>query len=246
MHQPHLTGTLKKLVSAIAKAAWRGCAGPQIISLQPNATAKRLTKVFDRYFIDAQKQLLTPLATWCHARGWRANQVTFAALVPALAGGICIAAHLPLAGLAFILANRLLDGLDGTLARLEGPTDLGAFFDIAFDFCFYALTPLAFVLSDPARNASAGAVLLATFVISGTSFLAFAAIAARRGLQSSAFPNKGLYYLGGLTEGAETIAAFALMCLFPKAFAGIALAFAGMVMVTVLMRWRFAFAIFAP
>ncbi|MBV1702786.1 MAG: CDP-alcohol phosphatidyltransferase family protein [Hyphomicrobiales bacterium] len=202
--------------------------------------------MIDRYLIDWQKRLLTPTATWCHARGWRANQVTFAALVPALAAGICIIAHLPMTGLAFIALNRVLDGLDGTLARVEGPTDRGAFFDIAFDFFFYALMPLAFVLNDPARNAVAGALLLASFVVSGTSFLAFAVIAARRGLQSSAFPNKGFYYLGGLTEGAETILAFTLMCLFPNAFVGISLVFACLVLLTILMRWRFAWEIFAP
>ena len=50
------------------------------------------------------------------------------------------------------------------------------------------------------------AVLIASFVGTGSSFLAFASIAARRGMQAADYPNKGIYYLGGLTEGSETIA----------------------------------------
>ena len=108
-----------------------------------------------------------------------------------------------------------------------GPTDRGAFLDIALDFFFYALIPLGFAFADPARNALAAATLLVAFVGTGSSFLAFAAVAAERGLTSPDFPPKGLYYLGGLTEGAETIALFVAMCLWPAAFPVLAYAFVG-------------------
>jgi phosphatidylglycerophosphate synthase len=57
------------------------------------------------------------------------------------------------AGLALLLASRLMDGLDGAVARLTAPTDRGAFLDITLDFLFYASIPLAFALADPAANA---------------------------------------------------------------------------------------------
>ena len=129
------------------------------------------------------------------------------------------------------------DSLDGELARLHGPSDRGAFLDIALDFLFYALVPLGFVLADPAQNAVAGAVLIASFIGTGSSFLAFAVIAERRGLTSAAFPKKGIFYLGGLTEGFETIAVFLLMCLFPSAFPVLALIFAAACFVTTALRW---------
>lgn len=57
------------------------------------------------------------------------------------------------AALAAILLNRLLDGLDGALARRRGLTDAGGFLDIALDFLFYALVPFGFILADPLNNA---------------------------------------------------------------------------------------------
>jgi len=102
--------------------------------------------------------------------------------------------------------------------------------------------PLAFALADPAANALAAAVLLAAFVGTASSFLAFAALAARRGLKSAAYPAKGLYYLGGLTEATETLTCFALMCLWPRHFAVFAYGFAGLCALTIVTRlwagWR--------
>lgn len=193
--------------------------------------------MIDAALLPHLRRLLLPVARRMAALGIRADQVTLAGFglgllaLPALwAGAYGLA-------LAFILLNRLADGLDGELARLHGPSDRGAFLDIALDFLFYALVPLGFVLADPAQNAVAGAVLIASFIGTGSSFLAFAVIAERRGLTSAAFPKKGIFYLGGLTEGFETIAVFLLMCLFPAAFPVLALIFAAACFVTTALRW---------
>ena len=61
-----------------------------------------------------------------------------------------------LAALVVILLNRLLDGLDGALARRRGLTDAGGFLDISLDFLFYALVPFGFILAAPEQNALAG------------------------------------------------------------------------------------------
>lgn len=139
--------------------------------------------------------------------------------------------------LGLILANRVADGLDGVMARQVGVTDRGAFLDIALDFFFYATVPLGFALSDPA-NALPAAVLICAFIGTSSSFLAFAVIAAKRDLAAQAFPSKGIYYLGGLTEGAETITVFALMCLFPTWFTPLAYGFAAACFLTTVLRWR--------
>ena len=143
----------------------------------------------------------------------------------------------PLA-LLFIAINRLMDGLDGAVARLNGPTERGAFLDIALDFVFYALVPVGFALHDPGANGLPAAVLIAAFVGTGSSFLAFAAVAAQRGQTAVAFPQKGIYYLGGLTEGFETIVLFVAMCLFPAHFATLAWVFAAACAVTTVLRWH--------
>jgi len=139
-------------------------------------------------------------------------------------------------GLLLLLSNRLFDGLDGALARRRGLTDFGGFLDIVLDFIFYAGIPLAFALAEPGANGLAAAFLVVSFVGTGTSFLAFAVMAAKRGLATDLRGRKSLYYLGGLTEGTETIAAFVLACLFPAWFPVIALVFGGLCWLTTATR----------
>jgi phosphatidylglycerophosphate synthase len=137
--------------------------------------------------------------------------------------------------LALIAANRLADGLDGALARRLGPTDLGGYLDIALDFFFYAGVPFFFAVGRP-EFALPAAFLVFSFVGTGSSFLAFSAIAAKRGLSTEAHPRKAIYYLGGLTEGAETIVLFVLICVFPDSFAYFAWVFGGLCWVTTATR----------
>ncbi|MFN3971509.1 MAG: CDP-alcohol phosphatidyltransferase family protein [Gemmobacter sp.] len=171
------------------------------------------------------------------ARGISADQVTLVGFGIGLLGVAALMAGWFGLALVLILANRVADGLDGAVARIAGPTDRGAFLDIALDFLFYALVPLGFALADPGANALAAAVLIASFVGTGSSFLAFAVIAEKRGLKADRYPKKGIHYLGGLTEGAETIAVFIAMCLWPLAFPVLALIFSALCFVTTLSRW---------
>jgi phosphatidylglycerophosphate synthase len=166
--------------------------------------------------------------------GADAISVTGFAIGMAAAGAIALQQYLP--GLALLLISRLMDGLDGAVARATQPTDRGGFLDITLDFLFYAAIPLAFAVADPAANALPAAVLLAAFIGTGSSFLAFAAVAEKRQLQSVAFPDKNFYFLGGLTEATETIVAFAAMCLWPQWFPQIAYGFAVLCGITTVLR----------
>lgn len=139
--------------------------------------------------------------------------------------------------LALILLNRFLDGVDGAMARMTHPTDRGAYLDIVCDFLVYAAIPLAFAFANPAANALAASALLASFIGTGSTFLAFAAVSAKAGQSvNPTYPNKAIYYLGGLTEGTETIVAFCLMCLLPQHFATIAYVFAIACAITICTR----------
>ena len=180
----------------------------------------------------ARAALARPLAR----AGVGADALSVAGFLIGALGAVAIAGRWYGAGLALILLSRLCDGLDGAVARLRGPTDRGAFLDITLDFLFYASVPLAFAWADPARHALAAATLLAAFIGTAGSFLAFAALAARRGLQAPRFPDKGLYYLGGLTGASETLLVFAAMCLWPAAFAPLAYGFAALCAVTTGLR----------
>ncbi len=168
--------------------------------------------------------------------GVGANTLTVAGFVLGLAAAVAIALQAYLWGLGLLLASRLLDGLDGTVARLTQPSDAGGFLDVTLDFVFYAAIPLGFALADPVAHALPAAVLLASFIGTGSSFLAFAALAEKRGLADTALPGKSFYFLGGLTEATETIAVFAAMCLWPQHFAWLAYGFAALCALTTAMR----------
>jgi len=192
--------------------------------------------MIDRYAL----KFFAPAIDWgarrLHGMGCNADQVTIAGFGLGLLSAGLIALGWFAAAIPVLLASRILDGLDGAVARLCGTSDRGAFLDISLDFIFYGAIPLAFALASPEANAMAAATLLAAFVGTGTGFLAYAAIAEKRGLKSAAYPTKTIYYLGGLTEGSETILCFLAMCLWPSHFAAIAYIYAALCLVTTLTR----------
>jgi len=168
-------------------------------------------------------------------RGVTANQMTGVGFILGLGAFAALSLGFYMLGLGLILLNRLADGLDGAIARHRGITDLGGYLDIVFDFIFYALVPLGFALAEPER-AIAAAFLIVSFVGTGTSFLAFAIMAQKRGISSAGRGRKSLYYLGGLTEGTETIIVMVLFCLSPEWFIPLAIAFGVLCWITTATR----------
>jgi phosphatidylglycerophosphate synthase len=159
------------------------------------------------------------------ARGIGADVVTLVGFLVGLGAMLAVALEAYAVGLGLLLVNRLADGLDGAVARQTRLTDLGGFLDIVLDFIVYAGMVFAFALADPGRNGLAAAFLLFAFMGTGSSFLAFAIMAAKRGLSTAQRGSKSLYYLGGLTEGTETILFLMLACLFPTRFPQLAALF---------------------
>jgi phosphatidylglycerophosphate synthase len=188
--------------------------------------------MFDRAALKLTKPLVDYLARRIHAAGYNAEQLTFAAFGFGMTSALLIALGHSYVAIAPLLIGRVLDGLDGAVARLTSPSDRGAFLDISLDFLFYAAVPLAFATVDPV----AASVLLAAFIGTGTSFLAYAIIAEKLGDTNAAYPTKSFYYLGGLTEGAETVSCFVLMCLWPQNFARFAYVFSALCCVTTITR----------
>jgi phosphatidylglycerophosphate synthase len=167
--------------------------------------------------------------------GITANMLTFAGLAIGLGGAIAIALGNIWLGLGLIIANRVLDGLDGAVARASEPTALGGYFDIVADFAFYVSVPLGFGILT-SENTLPALVLVASFVLTGVSFLAFAVVAAEKGAETEAHGKKSFFYSTGLAEGTETIAVFIAMCVFPAHFNVIAFAYAGLCVLTVIQR----------
>jgi phosphatidylglycerophosphate synthase len=168
--------------------------------------------------------------------GVQADAVTAFGLVLGLGCAAAIWLGFDMLALALLLAGRLCDGLDGAVAAARQRTDRGGFLDIVCDFVFYGAVVLAFALRDPAANAVPAAVLLFSFYVNAATFLAYAAIAAKRGLETTSRGHKTIYFTAGLAEGSETIAVFIAMLLLPEWFAVLAYGFAALVLVTALSR----------
>ena len=192
--------------------------------------------MLDKPATDFIRPAVDALARGLVRLGVRANQVTLAAFAIGLLAAYWIATSAYMAGLVAVLISRTLDALDGAVARQTQPTDAGGFLDISLDFLYYASIPLAFAFSHPLQNALPAAALLAAFVGTASSFLAFAILAAKRGITSDAYPHKSFYFLGGLTEATETLACFAAMCLWPQYFPELAYGFALLCCITISTR----------
>ncbi|WOI56203.1 CDP-alcohol phosphatidyltransferase family protein [Palleronia sp. LCG004] len=177
--------------------------------------------------------------------GIGADAVTLGGLAIGLGAASCAAGGAFGAALILVLVSRLADGLDGAIARATSKTDFGGYLDIISDFLFYGAIPLAFAIHDPAANALAATFLLCSFYVNGTSFMGFALLAEKHGIETDAQGQKSLYFSNGLLEGTETIVLFVLFCLLPEWFAPLAWIFGTLCFATAILRVAAARQIFA-
>ena len=171
------------------------------------------------------------------------DRLTLLGLATGLASAATSAAQLWGWALGLWLVSRLLDGLDGPLARRrasvrgEDHGQAGGFLDITCDFLVYGATVVGVGLGVTRGEGASWlpfvAVLLAYYV-NGTAFLAFSSIAERTGHRID--DGRSLSFLGGLAEGAETILVHALWLVLPAHAAGIAWVWATVVAISALHR----------
>ncbi|MBL0921625.1 MAG: molybdopterin-dependent oxidoreductase, partial [Phycisphaerales bacterium] len=244
----------RKMLAIKAEDGAEAVAFARGVSMNNNQIVTRLANLFgtpniasiNYYCYGPRTAACTLMATGRFAaRGWRADGVTAARLAFGLGAALCIALKRDAAALLFFLLGRLCDGLDGALARATARTDRGGFIDIVGDFVVYGAVPLAFAVREPQANAIPAAVLLFAFYVNGATFLAFAAIAAKRRLESLSRGVKSIYFTAGLAEGTETILVFAAMMLWPAGFPLLAYGFAGLTLMSALARTVLAWRLFA-
>ncbi|MFT5210556.1 MAG: phosphatidylglycerophosphate synthase [Flavobacterium sp.] len=164
-----------------------------------------------------------------------ANQITIAGFGLGLLTLPLLAFHYYSLAFLFIILNRFFDGLDGAVARQTEVSDVGAYLDIVLDFIFYSGVVMGFALAQP-ENAIYAALLIFSFIGTGSSFLAFAIFAEKLKLSTTDQGKKSFYYLEGLAEGAETIICLSLMCLYPIYFWVLALGFSIICFVATILR----------
>ena len=136
----------------------------------------------------------------------------------------------------FLFLNRLSDGLDGTMARLQTPTPLGGYLDIVLDFLIYGGFVLSFGITEQ-NNTLLSMILLFCYIGTGSTFLAKAAILPSLNNQSlnEEMP-KSFHYAVGLVEGTETIVFMVLCLLFPNLFIYLSSIFIILCLITIVFR----------
>lgn len=192
--------------------------------------------------LDARMRMLLSPALDAGARrldraGLSAGAVTAIGLLVGIGACVAAAAEVWAAALALWLANRALDGLDGSIARLRGASDLGGMLDFLADFVVYAGFPLGVAIATPDARLAVSA-LLASYLLNNVALLSFSSLVERRRLELG--DERSLRFTAGLTEGTETIACYVLVCLVPDHAATIFWVFAGLVLITVVQRLALA------
>ena len=141
-----------------------------------------------------------------------------------------------LIAIIFLFLNRVSDGLDGTMARLQTPTPLGGYLDIVLDFLIYGGFVLSFGITEQ-NNTFLSMILLFCYIGTGSTFLAKAAILPSLTNQNlnQEIP-KSFHYAVGLVEGTETIIFMFLCLLFPSLFIYLASIFILLCLITIVFR----------
>lgn len=193
-------------------------------------------------FLRRQKdRLMTPMAGQSFA-AIHPNLISIVAMLIGLCSVIAILAQFYWVGLSLWALNRIMDGLDGVVARVhQKQSDFGGYLDLFLDFIIYLAVPLAFIAALPTtNNLWAGLFLLTSYVLNSISWTTLAALLEKRQrhtvnrLTSMEMPT-------GLIEGAETIVFYTLFYLLPGYIAILFTAMAILVVFTASQRVWWAY-----
>jgi phosphatidylglycerophosphate synthase len=192
--------------------------------------------MLDKHLRQIKDLLLHPLAD---AIGQRMHPTTITVIgggVGLLAAGVAWQGY-TLAGLALWAANRMLDGLDGTLARRTRRTsDFGGYVDTLVDHVIYASIPAGLALAQPADTLWLALLfMLATFYINGASWMMLSSILEKR-RQRQPDDVTTVITPPGLIEGTETVVFYGLFFLLPGLLAELYVLFGVLVLLTIVQR----------
>ena len=120
-------------------------------------------------------------------------------------------------GFLFWIFNRILDGLDGAVARAGGTeSDLGGYIDIVADFAVYAIVPVALALEKGDLNLFiALSCMLAAFYVNAASWMYLSAVLEKRNAADSGSQGKTAVVMpAGIVAGTETLIIYSIFILF--------------------------------
>lgn len=197
--------------------------------------------MFDTTIRRLYAPMLARTARGLHRRRVSADMITVVGLVLGLGAATAAATSSWWIALVLWLASRVVDGIDGLVARLRGPSPRGGFVDLVADFAVYAAFVAGVAIAQPDARLAA-VVLLCTYYVSAAAFLTWASLSGemRRDVGLEISDDRSVRFVGGLAEGFETVVAYAAVCVTPTHAELILWVFAGMVGVTAVQRVAFA------
>lgn len=139
--------------------------------------------------------------------------------------------------LALWILNRILDGLDGLIARLHnGQSDFGGYVDILTDYIVYASLPIGLVAGAASNEHYLTlAFLLVSFYVNSASWMYLSAILEKRAAHSPETQTT-VVMPAGVIGGFETIIAYGIFLLFPAYITALFSIFAALVFITTFQR----------
>ena len=167
--------------------------------------------------------------------------ITVLALVTGLLAAWLAFTQSYFAAFGFWILNRMLDGLDGLMARMyDKQSDFGGYADILTDFIVYAALPIGLAAGSPSNERYlALAFMLASFYVNSASWMYLAAILEKHAPHSPDTQTT-IVMPAGLIGGFETIIAFGVFTLFPAYITILFSIFAALVFFTILQRLYWA------
>jgi phosphatidylglycerophosphate synthase len=193
--------------------------------------------MLDRRARELCRPVLDDVSGWLSHAGVRANSLTGVGWLVGVGACVAVGARLWVLALVAWLLNRAIDGIDGALARRRGASDVGGYLDVLADFSIYAGFIVALAIAEPSTRL-AGVVVLASYYLSVTAWLAATAMTARRGVVRR--DDRSVAFVGGLAEGLETILAYSLILVAPSIAVWVEWTFSAMVLFTVFQRATWA------
>ena len=197
--------------ASVGRAGDRAAPGPPPV---PNAAP---APVFDILLRALKDRLLEPLARLLGPRV-APNAVTLLACVVGLACAASAWRRAYGVALALWAVNRVLDGLDGTLARVHArQTDFGGYLDILLDFIVYTAVPTGLALGRPSEGVLAACIaLIGSFFVNAASWMYLSAVLEARASGAAARGERTTVTMPpGLIAGTETVILYTLFLALP-------------------------------
>jgi phosphatidylglycerophosphate synthase len=191
--------------------------------------------MFDSYLRRWKDRLIEPLAA--PLASVSPALLTLLGLLTGLTAAFLAAIGSVVPSLLVWFLSRILDGLDGLVARrFNKQSDFGGYLDIICDFAVYAAVPIGLTLAHPTTtNFIALAIMLSSFYINAASWMYLSALLEKRAAHTSD-TQTSIIMPSGLVGATESITAFCIFLLFPAHIAPLFGIFTVMVFFTVIQR----------